>query len=75
MTKRTDFEVPPDARRGTCSTCGAVIVWLRTGERADGSPKWMPIDAATIREDLTGELRGESHFAHCEQAAEHRRAR
>lgn len=55
----------------TCRTCGAEIVWLKTG-----AGKNMPTDAETVTrgdtqfEEAAGHI---SHFATCPQAASHRR--
>lgn len=64
--------VPAPEKRtpGTCRSCGAEIVFLRTrtGSR-------MPVDAETVEEgeELFDPKRHTSHFATCPQAGEHRR--
>ena len=63
---------PPKRTAGTCRTCGAEIVWLRTA-----SGKNMPVDATSWEPgDETFEpQRHVSHFATCPQAHQHRRSR
>ncbi len=63
--------------RGTCSSCGAAIVWI---EMWSGSR--MPVDAApkrlvTLSVDCYGEITAcyVPHFATCPNAEQHRRKR
>ena len=61
---------------GTCSTCGAAILWVRT----EGG-KAMPLDAEPQKRVVLGARTGlahvldtyVSHFSTCPQAAQHRR--
>ena len=64
MSRRVDFLVPDDAERSACRSCGCALYWIRTDEGRD-----MPIHAPSIETNLLGERRGESHFAHCPDAA------
>lgn len=61
--RRVTFPIPPATPTTSCRSCGAPVVFVRTQ-----SGRWMPVEA-------NGDKRGESHFAHCPQAAEHRRPR
>lgn len=70
MSRRVTFVVPAEARETMCSSCGAPIAWIVTG-----GGKRMPISLRTVVVNLAGEREGESHFADCPNAAEHRRAR
>lgn len=58
------FPIPPAAPVAECRSCGGAIVWITMAV----SGRRMPVEAS-------GEKRGESHFAHCPQASEHRRSR
>lgn len=67
------FEPEPQAgtpQDGTCSSCGAPIVWIRTA-----AAKAMPCDPAqlSVVTDAGNVVRGRvSHFATCPSAAQHR---
>lgn len=61
--KRITFPIPEGAPVGTCRSCSASIVWIMTA-----SMKRMPVDAF-------GPNKGESHFAHCVNADQHRKPR
>ncbi len=81
----------PGVKTGTCSTCGAKILWVRSA--TNGKP--MPLDpeqvvggnvsVAVMRGDALATAKVlwndpkrvayVSHFATCPNAAEHRRAR
>ncbi len=71
--RRVDFELPRLSIRSRCRSCGARISWITTGEKPDGSPKRMPLHLGTVQVGLDGITRAESHFAHCPDAARHRR--
>jgi hypothetical protein len=62
MAKLT-FEIPADAKWVRCKSCNAWCVWIDTPRG-----KRMLVQAE-------GETHGESHFAHCPQAATFRRSR
>jgi hypothetical protein len=51
------FDVPPGTAPSKCSSCSALIFWIKTR-----TGKNMPVDVATH----------ESHFATCPNADEHR---
>jgi hypothetical protein len=59
--KPPTYPIPDGAAPTTCSTCGETIFWILTPNM-----KRCPVEAF-------GEHRGESHFAHCPQAAQHSR--
>lgn len=57
------FPIPPSAPETQCRSCEAMIAWIVTP-----AGKRMPVETR-------GAIRGESHFAHCPNAAQHRRPR
>jgi len=57
------FPIPPAAPVTRCRSCGAPVIWIVTAKG-----KRMPVEAE-------GAKRGESHFAHCEHAADWRKPR
>jgi hypothetical protein len=61
MPKMGEQRIPVGARRGTCRSCGASVVWISTAKGAA-----MPIDASTIR-IIKNEQWGINHFATCPQ--------
>jgi hypothetical protein len=61
--KRIMFAIPEGTPVRRCSSCGAAICWV---ESARG--KRMPLEAMAPH-------RGESHFARCPNARDHRRPR
>ncbi len=63
MGERLTFPIPEDARTVQCRSCKAWCVWIVTANR-----KRMLVEAE-------GAHRGESHFAHCPDAAHFRKAR
>lgn len=70
MRERVVFEVPFDARVGSCMGCGKGIVWIVTK-----AGKRMPVES---EDRLYGEReakRGESHFGYCPAANTFRRSR
>lgn len=69
MTRRA-FTIPAEARTTTCTSCGAPIAWIVTP-----GGKRMPIALRGATRNLVGELEGESHFADCPNADQHRRPR
>lgn len=56
--KPVTFEIPDDADRGECRSCGEPIAWVVTPKG-----KKMPVELKTR----------ESHFAHCPEAQKWRR--
>lgn len=58
--RQLTFDVPPDADRGTCRSCGRPVAWIITAKG-----KKMPVDLGS----------GESHFATCPEAAKWRKPR
>lgn len=68
----------PDPRPGTCSSCGAAILWAKTPQG-----KAMPLDAKPEKRVVLGRQTGEAHvldtylphWASCPNAAQHRRPR
>ena len=57
------FSIPPQAPSVPCRSCRALVVWIITANQ-----RRMPVEA-------TGPHRGDSHFAHCPDAAKHRKPR
>jgi hypothetical protein len=72
QARRYQARVPATPRRtaGTCRSCGAEIVWLRTA-----SGRNMPINAETFEpgDEQFDAKRHQSHFATCPEADQHRR--
>lgn len=58
--KRIVFPIPEHHRIALCRSCTAAIVWIETN-----NGRRMPVEPY-------GPKRGESHFAHCPNAAAHR---
>lgn len=67
MTKRLDFELPPNVHRERCRSCYCPIVWIKTEKG-----KSMPLDLNTV-EEREGKRFAESHHAHCPQASSWRK--
>lgn len=61
--KRVVFPIPEKHRITLCRSCTAAIIWIVT---ANG--RRMPLEPY-------GDKRGESHFAHCAHADQHRKPR
>lgn len=56
--RKVTFDIPADADRGACRSCGEPIAWILTAKG-----KKMPVELATK----------ESHFARCPAAQSWRR--
>lgn len=62
-----EYELPADASPGTCRSCGATIVWAKTGTGAA-----IPLSMKTVR-TCNGQRVALTHFADCPHGHEWRR--
>jgi hypothetical protein len=67
--RQSEYEVPANANRVACASCGAAMIWIRT---AHG--RAMPLSVATI-ETRDGQQFALPHFADCPSADEWRSTR
>lgn len=62
-----EYDVPPNAQLGTCHSCKAPVVWIRTKK-----DRPMPLSVATI-ETRDGMRYALSHFVDCVDAGKWRK--
>lgn len=59
-----EYEIPTDAQRGKCASCGAALIWIKTA-----TGKAMPLSAKTERQ-ISGVAYALTHSADCQHSKE-----